>query len=138
VKEVVAMNRTIISIVVVLAVLAALAGTYFYVRGTGTPTPATAETSCLSAVNSFEKAKMRLDAAKTELAAAEKGMTEAQTLYSKACPPTNVPKKQAVVKPKPRPTPAAVAAPCPDCSKYAWDPSDPRQPAPGTVSLRQY
>lgn len=34
--------------------------------------------------------------------------------------------------------PAVANQPCPSCSKYAWDPSDPRQPKPGTVSQRIY
>jgi hypothetical protein len=34
----------------------------------------------------------------------------------------------------------ATKAPCPSgvCSEYAWNPADPRQPAPGTVSPRQF
>lgn len=47
-------------------------------------------------------------------------------------------KPKAVTKYRPAPSAPAANAPCLECSKYAWDPSDPRQPKPGTVSQRIY
>jgi len=48
------------------------------------------------------------------------------------------PQKQAKYRPAPAAPAAAANQPCPGCSDYAWNPADPRQPKPGTVSQRIY
>ena len=57
---------------------------------------------------------------------------------AKAKPKPKPQKPVAKYRPAPTAQPPVANAPCPGCSEFAWNPADPRQPRPGTISQRIY
>ncbi len=159
------MNRNTaigIGVGILLVLLAAFAGYYYGSSGQKTADQlriqaeqalSACKESASSAKSGFEKELAKCQVEKQMAEGSLKGcddeVARLSTAIADCCRKQVAPVAKAKPKPKPqkpvakyRPAPTAqppvANAPCPGCSEFAWNPADPRQPRPGTISQRIY